>query len=248
MLCTTNRGSLYLTTSILVHIIIQIKLNVALLLNELVECVSLMQEVPQPLPPAEENLPTPQAELVIQELETLRALSDPLRLRIIECLAQPQTAKTVAAKLAIGKTKLYYHLNLLEKHGIIRVVRTRVVSGIIEKSYQVTALRFRPAKALLSSSDEGKDRSVAIIDSILDATRTDLVHGLKTGAVEIGTDAHLRKMLLGRVMMVLTPTQAASFMERLQALLEEMAQCTAPPTEGRPYALTLAFFPKSEEE
>ena len=100
-----------------------------------------------------------------------------------------------------------------------------MVSGIIEKSYQVTALRFRPAKALLSSSDEGKDRSVAILDSILDATRTDLVHGLKTGAVESGTDTHLRQMLLGRVMMVLTPAQAASFMERFQALLEEMAQC-----------------------
>lgn len=207
-----------------------------------------MREVPPSLPSAEEQPLLPQAELVIQDLETLRALSDPLRLRILEYLAQPQTAKTVAAKLAIGKTKLYYHLNLLEKHGIIRVVRTRVVSGIIEKSYQVTALRFRPAKALLSSSDEGKDRSVAIIDSILDATRIDLVHGLKTGTVEIGTDTHLRKLLLGRVMLLLTPTQAASFMERLQALLEEMAQCEAPPAEGRPYALTLAFFPKSEEE
>lgn len=214
----------------------------------LVEWVILMSEVLQSLLPTEEALPTPQEELVIQDLETLRALSDPLRLRILELLAQPQTAKTVAAKLAIGKTKLYYHLNLLEKHGIIRVVRTRVVSGIIEKSYQVTALRFRPAKALLSSSDEGKDRGVAIIDSILDATRTDLVHGLKTGTVEIGTDAHLRKMLLGRVTMVLTPDQATSFMERFQALLAEMAQCEAPTAEGRAYALTLAFFPKADAE
>lgn len=185
---------------------------------------------------------------MIEDLETLRALSDPLRLQILELLAQPQTAKTIAAKLGMGKTKLYYHLNLLEKHGLLRVVRTRVVSGIIEKSYQVTALRFRPAKALLSSSDESKDRSITIIDSILDATRTDLVQGLKTGTVEIGADAQMRKMLLGRVVMTLTPSQAVSFFERLQALLADVAQYEEPTAEGRPYAMTLAFFPKADDE
>ena len=201
----------------------------------------------QPPPPSE--LPfAPQEELIIRDLETLRALSDPLRLRILELLAQPQTVKTIAAKLDIGKTKLYYHLNLLEKHGIIQVARTRVVSGIIEKSYQVTALRFRPAKALLSSSDESKDRSITIIDSILEATRSDLVHGLQAGTVEIGTDEAMRKLLLGRVVMTLTPAQAASFFERLQTLLAEVAQYEEPTATGRPYALTLAFFPKAEEQ
>lgn len=207
-----------------------------------------MPEVSQLLPPTDEALPTPQEELVIQDLETLRALSDPLRLRMLELLAQPQTVKVIATKLGVGKTKLYYHLNLLEKHGLIRVVRTRVVSGIIEKSYQVTALSFRPLKELLSSSDESKDRSITIVDSILDATRTDLLHGLKTGTVEIGTDEGMRKMLLGRVVMLLTPTQAASLLMRFQALLAEVAQDEAGNAEGRPYALTLAFFPKAEDK
>ena len=207
----------------------------------------MFEEQPPPGQPAEQVF-VPQAELVIQDLETLRALSDPLRLRILELLAQPQTAKTIAANLSMGKTKLYYHLNLLEKHGIIRVVRTRVVSGIIEKSYQVTALSFRPAKELLSSGEEGQAQGAAIIDSILDATRRDLVHGLQAGTVEIGTDDRLRKMLLGRVVMMLTPAQAASFFERLQALLAETAQYEEQTAEGHPYALTLAFFPKAEDE
>ena len=133
-----------------------------------------------------ETLPTPQAEFVIQDIETLRAISDPLRIRLLELMAQPQTVKEIAAQLGVGKTKLYYHLNLLEKHGIIRVARTRVVSGIIEKSYQVTAYSYRPAKELLLRGDEGKEHGVAIVESILDATRTDLTHSLNTGQAALG--------------------------------------------------------------
>lgn len=202
---------------------------------------------PPPIGQGEEEIPTPQDELIIQDLETLRALSDPLRLRMLELLARPQTVKEMAAQLGLGKTKLYYHLNLLEKHGIIRVARTRVVSGIIEKSYQVTAFSFRPASALLTGSEEGKAQGVFIIDSILDATRTDLTHGLRTGGLEVGAESQEKKFLLGRVVMSLTPAQAASFYERFQALLAEVTQYETPAVDGRTYALTIAFFPKTEE-
>ncbi len=195
-----------------------------------------------------ETLPTPQAEFVIQDIETLRAISDPLRIRLLELMAQPQTVKEIATQLGVGKTKLYYHLNLLEKHGIIRVVRTRVVSGIIEKSYQVTAFSFRPAKELLLHDTEGKAQGVAIIESILDATSADLTHSFKTGKVALGKEAQEKQLLMGRVVMSLTPEQAASFYERLEALLTEVSQYEKPATGAQSYSLTIAFFPKSAEQ
>jgi DNA-binding transcriptional ArsR family regulator len=201
-----------------------------------------------PIEQGEETLPTPQAEFVIQDIETLRALSDPLRIRLLELMAQPQTVKEIAAQLGVGKTKLYYHLNLLEKHGIIRVVRTRVVSGIIEKNYQVTAFSFRPAKELLMNSDEGKTQGLAIVESILDATRADLTYGLKTGKVALGKEMAEKQMMLGRVVMSLTPEQAASFYERVEALLNEVTQYEKPVTSGQTYSLTVVFFPKSAEQ
>lgn len=196
----------------------------------------------------EETLPTPQAEFVIQDIETLRAISDPLRIRLLESMAQPQTVKEIAAQLGVGKTKLYYHLNLLEKHGIIRVVRTRVVSGIIEKSYQVTAFSFRPAKELLLHGDEGKAQGVAIVESILDATRTDLTHSLKTGKAALGKEEQAKQLLLARVVMSLTPEQAVSFYERFSTLLTEVSQYEKPVTGGQTYSLTVAFFPKDSEQ
>lgn len=198
--------------------------------------------------PIEETISTPQDEFVIQDVETLRAISDPLRLRILELLAQPRTVKEIAAELGVGKTKLYYHLNLLEQHGIIRVVRTRVVSGIIEKSYQVTAFSFRPAKELLLHGDEGKAQGVAIVESILDATRTDLTQSLKSGQVALGKEAQAKQLLLARVVMSLTPEQATSFYERFDALLTEVSQHEKPVTGGQSYSLTVAFFPKNAEQ
>jgi DNA-binding transcriptional ArsR family regulator len=195
-----------------------------------------------------ETLPTPQAEFVIQDIETLRAISDPLRIRLLELMAQPQTVKEIAAQLGVGKTKLYYHLNLLEKHGIIRVARTRVVSGIIEKSYQVTAYSYRPAKELLLRGDEGKEHGVAIVESILDATRTDLTHSLNTGQAALGEAVQAKQLLLGRVVMSLTPEQAVSFYERFEALLTEVAQYEKPTIGGQTYSLTVAFFPKNAEQ
>src|SRR3712207_1417060 len=78
----------------------------------------------------------------ISDLETLKVVSDPLRLRILECFrGVPATVKDVAAALDMPPTRLYYHVNQLEERGLIHVVETRVVSGIIEKHYQTTAYR-----------------------------------------------------------------------------------------------------------
>ena len=43
------------------------------------------------------------------------------------------------------------------KRGLIRVVRTRVVSGIIEKHYQVTAREFNVDRRLLSPHGDARD-------------------------------------------------------------------------------------------
>src|SRR4026208_51386 len=77
--------------------------------------------------------------LTIDNLETLRLLTDPLRMRVMSALADrtdaPSTVKQLAAQLEARPPRLYYHVNLLEEHGLIKVASSRVVSGIIEKSY-----------------------------------------------------------------------------------------------------------------
>ena len=73
----------------------------------------------------------PLAEMKISDLETIRIMSDPLRLRVIQAMSadvdESWTVKRLAAALGLPATKLYYHINLLEKHGLVRVTGTGMV-------------------------------------------------------------------------------------------------------------------------
>ena len=63
----------------------------------------------------------------INDLEKLKALADPLRVDIITTLGTTkQNSQQLAKKLKINRTRIHYHLNILEEMGFIKVVDTDV--------------------------------------------------------------------------------------------------------------------------
>lgn len=67
----------------------------------------------------------------------VRALADPTRLRILELLAQePRTVAELAGKLPdVARTSMYYHLNVLERGGVVTVLEHRPGRRRPEKVY-----------------------------------------------------------------------------------------------------------------
>src|SRR5205085_3177564 len=47
-----------------------------------------------------------------------------------------RTVKELAAALDVPTTRLYYHMKILEQHGLVEVVERRMVSGIEERRYR----------------------------------------------------------------------------------------------------------------
>src|SRR3974390_2121476 len=73
-------------------------------------------------------------------LDQLRALAHPLRLRMLELFAEgPRTTKQVAQQLGEPPTKLYHHANALERAGLLRLSKTRQNRGAIEKWYEAAS-------------------------------------------------------------------------------------------------------------
>jgi DNA-binding transcriptional ArsR family regulator len=134
---------------------------------------------------------TPPVEMVITDVEQLKVIGDPLRLQLIETMAEDPgrgwTAKELAEELGTKQTKLYHHLGLLQQHGFIRVGETRVVSGILEKRYQATAHGFHVDRALLTGAGAENAVSVAI-DAIFDKARTEILVGLRSGVLDFDPD------------------------------------------------------------
>lgn len=102
--------------------------------------------------------------MVLDDLDQLRALSDPLRLRILEALAgRPRTTKQVAELLEEKPTRLYHHVDALESAGLVRLVHTRPKRGTLEKYYQAAARRFRADSSLFPTAPEDDETSWPVL-------------------------------------------------------------------------------------
>lgn len=188
----------------------------------------------------------PAQQFTITSLESLKVFSDPLRQQIIEALLdEPKTVKQIASELAIAPTKLYYHVNLLEEHHLIRITDTRIVSGIIEKHYQASARRFAIERTLLSPGEVSGVVDAAL-DAMLEPIRAEIHRGLNSGVIDNSEDAPLtRKLKIWREASRLSPSQAEEFYTRLEALAAEYSAHLNEPENAncQPYTLIISIYP-----
>src|SRR5436189_2316033 len=66
-------------------------------------------------------------------------LAAPLRQRILETLAQPGSASTMARTLGLARQKVAYHVRQLEEHGLVELVREEKRRGCTERIVRRTA-------------------------------------------------------------------------------------------------------------
>src|SRR5580765_387125 len=107
--------------------------------------------------------------------QELRALAHPLRLRLLEEFAgSPRTTMQVAATMGEPPTRLYHHVNALERAGMLRLARTRQVRGTTDKYFEVARKRFGAVSGEnLTGSMKGSLRNLARL--MFDEARADLV-------------------------------------------------------------------------
>ncbi|MDH6111506.1 DNA-binding transcriptional ArsR family regulator [Kitasatospora sp. MAP12-15] len=158
-------------------------------------------------------------ELVISDSEQLRAVSNVVRHRILGILRdQPATITQVAAKLGIAKGSASYHVRLLERAGMVAVVRTRKVRGVTERYYERTARVIRLPAPAQGEPDVLMRHAVADLEAApVGPLRTVRLH-------------HAR----------LSDAAYAEFTARVEALLDELRAVSDP--EQPAVTLALAFF------
>ena len=181
------------------------------------------------------KLPTPDYEaddvLVVRESEQLRALGDDLRAEIVVILREHAHSITeLAEKLGLPKGTVGHHVKVLEKAGLIRVVRTRQVRALTEKLYGRTARLF-----LFKSSDDADGEDVRNVAAA--SLRTAVEEMLPLDDDDRTTFAVLRVRL--------TDTDARRFVRRLEKLHEDFI--AADRQDGEPYGLAGALFRRAPD-
>ena len=176
--------------------------------------------------------------LEIDDLETLKVLTDPTRIELLKRIGQTNrtgvlcTVKQLAEALDTPPTKLYYHINLLEKHGLIHVAETQVVSGIIEKHYQVAAFNITISKNMMGESggtgSEKLDQVLESIRTVMQTAVADVENSLRHAqrqresrdeGMQVKTDQAAIQLVNDELL--LTPAQAEKLTKLLTKHLDE---------------------------
>src|SRR3954454_7526125 len=131
----------------------------------------------------------PEPLMKIRDAETLRALGDPTRVRILETMVQrqdpPWSVKELAAALGVPQTRLYHHVEQLLAHDLVRAVERRVVSGIIETRYRVTALSVQLDRRMFAGAGASAEILHDALVAVFDTARDEVEQALQTVS---GTD------------------------------------------------------------
>src|SRR5260370_42438041 len=96
--------------------------------------------MPRDVPVTMPELPV---QLVINTVQQFKAISDPIRSRILGIIQnQPATAKQIADRLGASPGAIGHHLHVLEAAGLAKVIARRLVRGIVANYYTRTARIF----------------------------------------------------------------------------------------------------------
>lgn len=194
----------------------------------------------------------PAERYVIQTLEELRIVANPLRLRILDALtARPLTVKQLGDLLGISSKKLYYHVSELERVGLVRLVHTEVQSGIQLKYYRAVAGYFYLTASMLHSDLEterrgGSGRQSAggeFLAFLLESGAGDLRRSVENGTVDRNREA----FIVSRRRLRLSVEQATALRDQLRE--QEQALLAHDDPEGElTMSYVFAFFPLNDHD
>ena len=180
----------------------------------------------------------------LETLEQIKVLADPLRIRILEAFGEERTTKQVADLLGEKPTKLYHHVDALEKIGLIALSRMRQNRGTLEKYYLAVARTFRADSRAFQAKERSK-KSAAILQvtsTIFDTTSAELA-----SLVDHGEDAKKAIEEEGIVSFLevrATKAQLKEFRGQLNDLVKSLTAAAENDEPGQgSYRFTLAFFP-----
>jgi len=174
----------------------------------------------------------------ISDVETLRALADPIRLRILSTLMRPNggalpvmSVKELAADLDEPQTKLYRHVKQLEAVGLIKAVTSRVVSGIVEHRYQACQNDLMLG-ATLTDTQKVSTEAEAAVAAVLELYRSQYFAAYRAGLIAAdGPEAPEREShrttMLSMFVTKVPAAKAAEIRERLRQVLAELSQAEA---------------------
>lgn len=99
---------------------------------------------------------------VLSDAVVVEVALDPIRASILDALAEPGSAASVAATVGLTRQKVNYHLKALEAHGLVEPAGERAWGGITERYVRRSARHFVVAPDVLEGRAPIRMRSPTV--------------------------------------------------------------------------------------
>ena len=175
------------------------------------------------------KMPELPAQLVINTAQQFKAISDPMRSRILGIIQnQPATAKQIADSLGASPGAIGHHLHVLEAAGLAQIVARRLVRGIVANYYTRTARIF----TYDLPREVAGDTSINL--DIIAKAYEELAEAEANKEIEVhqcSSFPHIR----------LSPERARYYFERIKTLINDILKETPDP-DGKVFGILASMF------
>ena len=185
------------------------------------------------IPVLPENIPVAMPELpvyiVISTIQQLKAISDPVRSRILGIIQnQPATAKQIADTLKASPGAIGHHMHVLESAGLAQVVARRLIRGIVANYYTRTARIFKYdlPREIIGNTSINLDIMSKAYEEQAESEANE-----EEDVYHCASFPHVR----------LSPQRAAYYSKRIQALVDDLLH-EQPDPEGNVYGVIVSMF------
>jgi DNA-binding transcriptional ArsR family regulator len=178
--------------------------------------------------------------------QELRALAHPLRLRLLEQFAHgARTTMQVAADMGEPPTRLYHHVNALERAGILRLKRTRQVRGTTEKYFELAKRRIGVMRAK-DATPAARASLRGLTTMVFDEARAELMAALADPSTLSKDTAPMALRMLLSVPPSHQNRVRRRIMATIKAIRRELKGCDDKSAER--WALTLGYAPTGSKK
>ena len=187
--------------------------------------------------------------MMLKDLKQIRVFAHPLRARLVEAFAEkPRTAKQAAEIIGQKPTKLYHHVEALERVGLIKLVKTQKKRGTLEKYYRTVARRFAVDSGLFDMKSKKKEmlgEFRAMFATMLENTMREINESIADKL--ISPNKKERQATLARKRIRTTAGNIDKIDKKIQKLLDDFAAADEEKGDAE-YALTLVFYPVAKKK
>jgi DNA-binding transcriptional ArsR family regulator len=184
---------------------------------------------------------------VLADAAAVEVALDPIRASILDALAEPGSAATIAAAVGSTRQKVNYHLRALEAHGLVELAEERTWGGITERRMR------RSARHLVVAPDVVPGRAIDP-DQVADRRSASYLIAVNARAVsEVGaivgnaeTRTRVPTLTVDTVIGFTSPEDRAAFATDLQSTIAALV-ARYHHDDGRPHRLSVSSYPRPEE-